>query len=186
MLTSVKHAFRVLRKDPGFTAVAICSMAIGIGATSAMFNMADSMLLRPLPVTDPYRVVAINTAKSAPFGSNTAISYPDYVDLRDHNRTFDGLVAASYARFGFSPDARTLPRMKFGFFVSGNFFRVLGVRPALGRDFRPDEDQVQGRNAVVMLGHDFWVSQYGASPSVLGWRIRLNGIEFTVIGVAPE
>jgi len=79
-----------------------------------------------------------------------------------------------------------LPRMKFGFFVSGNFFRVLGVRPALGRDFRPDEDQVQGRNAVVMLGHDFWVSQYGASPSVLGWRIRLNGIEFTVIGVAPE
>ena len=186
MLTSVKHALRVLRKDPGFTAVAICSMAIGIGATSAMFNMADSMLLRPLPVTDPYRVVAINTAKSAPFGSNTAISYPDYVDLRDHNRTFDGLVAASYARFGFSPDARTLPRMKFGFFVSGNFFRVLGVRPALGRDFRPDEDQVQGRNAVVMLGHDFWVSQYGASPSVLGWRIRLNGIEFTVIGVAPE
>jgi len=186
MLTSVKHAFRVLRKDPGFTAVAICSMAIGIGATSAMFNMADSMLLRPLPVTDPYRVVAINTAKSAPFGSNTAISYPDYVDLRDHNRTFDGLVAASYARFGFSPDARTLPRMKFGFFVSGNFFRVLGVRPALGRDFRPDEDQVQGRNAVVMLGHDFWVSQYGASPSVLGSRIRLNGIEFTVIGVAPE
>ena len=186
MLTSVKHAFRVLRKDPGFTAVAICSMAIGIGATSAMFNMADSMLLRPLPVTDPYRVVAINTAKSAPFGSNTAISYPDYVDLRDHNRTFDGLVAASYARFGFSPDARTLPRMKFGFLVSGNFFRVLGVRPALGRDFRPDEDQVQGRNAVVMLGHDFWVSQYGASPSVLGSRIRLNGIEFTVIGVAPE
>jgi predicted permease len=186
MLTSVKHAFRVLRKDPGFTAVAICSMAIGIGATSAMFNMADSMLLRPLPVTDPYRVVAINTAKSAPFGSNTAISYPDYVDLRDHNRTFDGVVAASYARFGFSPDARTLPRMKFGFFVSGNFFRVLGVRPALGRDFRPDEDQVQGRDAVVMLGHDFWVSQYNASPSVLGSRIRLNGIEFTVVGVAPE
>jgi hypothetical protein len=86
MLTSVKHAFRVLRKDPGFTAVAICSMAIGIGATSAMFNMADTMLLRPLPVADPDRVVAINTAKPAPFGTNTASSYPDYVDLRDHNR----------------------------------------------------------------------------------------------------
>ena len=186
MLTSVKHALRVLRKDPGFTAVAICSMAIGIGATSAMFNMADFMLLRPLPVADPDRVVAINTAKSAPFGQNTAISYLDYVDLRDHNRSFDGLVAASYAKFGFSPDARSLARMKFGYFVSGNFFRVLGVRPALGRDFRPDEDRVEGRDAVVVLGHDFWVSQYSASPSALGSRIRLNGVEFTVIGVAPE
>lgn len=162
-------------KDPGFTAVAICSMAIGIGATSAMFNFADAMLLRPLPVADPYRVVAINTAKSAPFGSNTTVSYPDYVDLRDHSRSFDGLVAASYARFGFSPDARTLPRMKFGLFVSGNFFRVLGVPPALGRDFRPDED-AEGRDAVVVLGHDFWVSQYGASASVIGSRVRLNGI----------
>jgi len=185
-MASVTHALRVLRKDLGFTAVAICSMAIGIGATSAMFNMADFMLLRPLPVADPERVVAINTAKSAPFGSNTAISYPDYVDLRDQNRSFDGLLAVCYARFGFSPDARTLPRMKFGYFVSGNFFRVLGVRPALGRDFRPDEDRVQGRDAVVVLGHDFWVSQYNASPSVLGSRIRLNRIEFTVIGVAPE
>ncbi len=185
-MASVTHALRVLRKDLGFTAVAICSMAIGIGATSAMFNMADYMLLRPLPVADPERVVAINTAKSAPFGNNTAISYPDYVDLRDHNRSFDGLLAASYTRFGFSADARALPRMKFGYFVSGNFFRVLGVRPALGRDFRPDEDRVQGRDAVVVLGHDFWVSQYSANPSVLGSRIRLNGIEFTVIGVAPE
>ena len=185
-MTSVKHALRVLRKDPGFTAVAIGSMAIGIGATSAMFNFADALLLRPLPITEPDRVVAINTAKSAPFGSNTTVSYPDYVDLRDHNRSFDGLAAASYARFGFSPDARTLPRMKFGVFVSGNLFRVLGVRPALGRDFRPDEDQAEGRDAVVVLGHDFWVNQYGANPSVLGTRIRLNGIEFTVIGVAPE
>ncbi len=83
---------------------------------------------------------------------NTLISYPDYVDLRDHNRTFDGLVAASFAKFGFRPDARALPRMKVGLFVSGNFFRVLGVEPALGRAFRPDEDQVEGRNAVVVLG----------------------------------
>ncbi|MGA3025667.1 MAG: ABC transporter permease [Bryobacteraceae bacterium] len=186
MLTSIKHAFRVLRRDPGFTAVAICSMALGIGATAAMFSFADAILLRPLPVAGPDRVVAINTRTSAPFGNNTRVSYPDYADLRDHNRTFDGLVAASYAEFGFSPDTRTLPRMKFGLFVSGNFFRVLGVEPALGRGFRSDEDQAEGRDAVVVLGHDFWVSQYDASPSVLGSRMRLNGIEFTVIGVAPE
>jgi predicted permease len=131
-------------------------------------------------------VVAINTVKSAPFGANTMVSYLDYADLRDRNRSFDGLVAASYAKFGFSPDASTLPRMKFGYFVSGNFFQVLGVQPALGRAFRPDEDQVEGRDAVVVLGHDFWVSQYDASPSVLGSSMRLNGIAFTVIGVAPE
>ncbi len=186
MLASVRHAFRVLRKEPGFTAVAICSMAIGIGATSAMFSFADAMLLRPLSISEPDRVIAINTVKSAPFGINTTISYPDYADLRDHNRSFDGLAAASYARFGFSPGSRTQPRMKFGYFVSGNFFRVLGVQPALGRAFRSDEDRAEGRDAVVVLGHDFWVSQYNASPSVLGSSIRLNGISFTVIGVAPE
>ena len=186
MLPSVRHAFRVLRKDPGFTAVAICSLALGIGATSAMFSFANGMLLRPLPVLNPDRVVVINTAKSAPFGMNPPISYPDYVDLRDRNRTFDGLVAASYSFFGFSPNAATQPRMKWGLYVSGNFFRVLGVEPAVGRGFRPEEDRIEGRDAVVVLGHDFWISQFGANPSVLGSHIRINRIEFSVIGVAPE
>jgi len=186
MLQSIGYALRVLRKDPGFTLVAICSLALGIGATSAGFSFADSLLLRPLPVPRPDRVVAINTAKPAPFGSNSPISYPDYIDLRDHTHSFEGLVAASYTNFGFSPDPRTLPRMKFGLLVSGNFFRVLGIEPVLGRGFRPDEDRVEGRDAVVVLGHAFWVSQFGANPSVLGSRVRLDGVEVTVIGVAPE
>ncbi len=186
MLTSIKHAFRVLRKDPGFTFAAICSLALGIGATSAMFSFADALLLRPLPVRDPGSVVAVNTVKSAPFGGNSNISYPDYLDLRDHNRTFQGLTAASFAKFGFSADPHGMSRMKYGLYVSGNFFQVLGVEPALGRGFRPDEDRAEGRDAVVVLGHDFWVSRFEASPSVLGSRIRLNGVEFTVIGVAPE
>jgi len=186
MWLTIKHAFRVLAKDPLFTAVAICSLALGIGATSAMFSFADEMLLRPLPVLSPDRVVTINTAVSAPFGQNPPISYPDYADLRDRNRTFDGLVAASYAFLGFTPDATTQPHMKWGLYVSGNFFRVLGVEPTLGRGFRADEDRVEGRDTVVVLGHDFWVGQFAARPSVVGSRIRLNGIEFRVIGVAPE
>jgi ABC-type antimicrobial peptide transport system permease subunit len=132
-----------------------------------MFSFADAMLLRPLPVREPDRVLAINTTVSAQFGQNPPISYPDYIDLRDRNRTFDGLVAAFYAFFGFSPNPNTLPRMKWGLYVSGNFFRVLGVEPALGRSFRPDEDEVEGRDPVVVLVHDFWVGQFGASPSVL-------------------
>jgi predicted permease len=186
MWLTIKHAFRVLAKDPVFTAVAICSLALGIGATSAMFSFADEMLLRPLPVLNPDRVVTINTAVSAPFGQNPPISYPDYADLRGRNRTFDGLVAASYAFLGFTPDAATQPRTKWGLYVSGNFFRVLGVEPTVGRGFRTDEDQVEGRDAVVVLGHDFWAGQFAANPSVVGSRIRLNGIEFRVIGVAPE
>lgn len=185
MLPSINHAFRMLRKDPVFTAVAIFSLAIGVGATASMFSFADAMLLRPLPIREPDRVLAINTVVSAQFGQNPPISYPDYIDLRDRNRTFDGVVAASYAFFGFSPNPNTLPRMQWGLYVSGNFFRVLGVEPVLGRSFRPDEDEVDGRDPVVVLGHDFWVGQFGASPSVLGSRIRLNGIQFSVIGVAP-
>ncbi|HUA57623.1 MAG TPA: ABC transporter permease [Verrucomicrobiae bacterium] len=185
MWLTIKHAFRVLTKDPLFTGVAICSLALGIGATSAMYSFADEMLLRPLPVLNPDRVVTINTAVAAPFGQNPPISYPDYADLRDRNRTFDGLVAASYAFLGFSPDAVTQPRTKWGLYVSGNFFRVLGVEPTVGRGFRPDEDQVEGRDPVVVLGHDFWAGQFAANPSVVGSRIRLNGIEFRVIGVAP-
>ena len=188
MLISLRHALRVLRKDPGFTSVAICSLALGIGATSAMFTFADAVLLRPLPVREPDRVVAISvkTASSAPVGLSRTISYLDYADFRDHNRGFEGLVAASPATFGFSPGPGTLPRIQAGQYVSANYFRVLGVEPALGRDFRPDEDRVEGRDAVVILSHGFWAGQFGRNRSVLGSRIRLNGIDFAVIGVAPE
>ncbi|HTS27970.1 MAG TPA: ABC transporter permease [Bryobacteraceae bacterium] len=186
MLPSIRQAFRVLRKDEGFTAVAICSLAIGIGATSSMFSFADSMLLRPLPVQEPGRVLAINTAIPAAFGDNPAISYPDYIDLRDRNRSFDGLVAASYSFFSYSPDSDALPRVKWGLYVSGNFFHVLGVEPTVGRGFNAEEDRVAGRDPVVVLGHDFWVSQFGGDPGIVGSPIRLNGVEFSVIGVAPE
>jgi macrolide transport system ATP-binding/permease protein len=186
MLKALHHAARILRKNPGFTAVAICSLAIGIGATSAMFSFADALLLRPLPVYQPGSIAAVTTANSAAFGTNNSLSYPDYLDFRDRNRSFDGLVAASYATFGFSPNQATLPRMKFGLFVSGNFFRVLRVEPSLGRGFRDDEDKAIGRDPIVVLGHDFWVAQFGANPSVLGSKLRLNGIDFTIIGVAPQ
>jgi macrolide transport system ATP-binding/permease protein len=186
MLKSVRQAFRMLRKNLGFSLVAVCSLAIGIGATSAMFSFADALLLRPLPVYEPSSILAVTMANSSAFGTNDALSYPDYKDFRDRNRSFDGLVAASYATFGFSPDRATLPHMKFGLFVSGNFFRVLGVEPSVGRGFRQDEDLAEGRDAVVVLGHDFWITQFGGSQSAIGSKIRLNGIDFTIVGVAPE
>src|ERR1700722_17307872 len=101
MLKDLLYALRMLRKNPGFVAIAICSLAIGIGANSAIYSFADALMLRPMPVVKPSRVVSISPASTGLFGSNSSISYPDYVDLRDRNHTFEGLVAASYSPFGF-------------------------------------------------------------------------------------
>jgi len=186
MFKTLRYAVRMLVQVPTFTIIAISSLAIGIGATSAMFSFADALLLRPLPVREPSRLAAVTTAGSSAFGTNTALSYPDYRDYRDLNHSFDGLAASSYASFGFTRDVATLPKIAFGAFVSGNFFQVLGVNPPLGRSFRAEEDRAVGRDPVAILGYDYWVSQFGASPSAIRAKIRLNGVEFTVIGVTPK
>ncbi len=186
MLKDLRYAFRTLRKNPAFVLIAISSLAIGIGANSAIYSLADAMLLRALPVPEPSRVVTVNPISSGLFGGTESISYPDYVDLRDRNRTFAGLVASTSASFGFAPDRATQPRVRYGMFVSGNLFHVLGVEPALGRGFLPSEDQAPGRDAVVVLSHDLWVGDFGAKPSVIGQKIWLSGTEFTIIGVTPE
>ncbi len=185
MLKSLRHALRLLLKSPGFTLVGICSLAIGIGATSAMFSFADALILRPLPVLEPTRIAAVTTSSNEVF-SNAALAYPDYRDYRDNNRSFDGLVAASLTSFGMKPDAAALPKVALGMYVSGNFFRVLGVQPALGRGFLESEDQAVGRDAVVVLGHDYWESQFNANPSIIGSTVWINGVPCVIVGVAPQ
>ena len=182
----LRYASRIWRKNPGFAAVAVCSLAIGIGATSGIYSIADAMLLRPLPVPRSSSVIAVTPMTDQLFAALNMVSYPDYEDFRDHNRIFEGLVAEAYAFFGFAPGRTVLPRMKFGKFVSGNFFKVLGVEPLIGRGFRAEEDEAIGRDAVVVLDYDFWVSEYSGRRSAIGERIWLNGIEFTIVGVTPE
>jgi len=186
MLKDLVFAVRLLAKSPGFVVVAVCSLAIGIGANSAIYSLANVVLLRPLPVLDRDRVVDVHAIRSGPFGGNTALSYPDYADLRDRNRTFDGLVATSYTHLGFQPDRNAQSRMKWSMFVTGNFFDVMGIKPALGRGFRRDEDLVRGRDNVVVISHDLWKGEFRGRPSIVDQKIWLNGIQFTVIGVAPE
>ncbi|HEX5228656.1 MAG TPA: ABC transporter permease, partial [Bryobacteraceae bacterium] len=186
MFRSLRHTLRVLRKNPGFTLIAIASLAIGIGFTSASFSIADVLLLRPMPLPEPSRVVAVTPARQGAFGANTGLSYPDYRDFRDRNRSFDGLFAYTYNSLGFSPDASTVPKVAFSSFVSGNYFRALGVQPILGRAFLDSEDQVPGRDAVAILGYDFWLTEFNASPAVIGSTIRLNGIECKVVGVTGK
>ncbi len=181
----MRYAVRMLAKNPSFTAVAVCSLAIGIGANSAIFSFADALLLRPLPVMKPSGIVAVNPTAATAFGGNSTVSYPDYLDFRDRNRSFDGLIAFQYGQFGYAPNPSVVPEMQFGAFVSGNFFQVLGVEPTVGRGFRASEDKVAGRDRVAVLSHDFWLARFNGAASAIGSKLRLNGIEFTVIGVAP-
>jgi macrolide transport system ATP-binding/permease protein len=184
VLKDVKYAARMLAKNKAFTAVAVCSLAIGIGANSAIFSFADALLLRPLPVMKPSGIVTVNPAPAGTFGADSSVSYPDYLDFRDRNRSFDGLVAFQYGQFGYAPNPSVVPEMQFGLFVSGNFFRVLGVEPTVGRGFRASEDRVAGRDRVAILSHDFWLARFNGADSAIGSKLRLNGVEFTVVGVA--
>ncbi len=190
MLQDLRFAFRTLRKSPGFALIAILSLALGIGANSAISSLANAFVLRPLPVPNASRLIAVQSQQRGESVGGlfeySGLSYPDYADLRDKNKSFEGLAASQYSPFGFSRENGVLPRMEYGQLVSGNFFDVLGVRPILGRSFRPDEDQVRGRDNVVVLGYEIWKTEFGSSPDAIGKTIFLNGIGFTVVGVAPE
>src|SRR5580658_8370907 len=184
MLHDLRYAIRTLRQNPGFALTAIVSIALGIGANVTIFSLGDGMVLRPLPVPNPSQVVKL--ASRTPSGTFGDMSYRDFVDYRDKLQSFDGLVAYSLTPFGFARDSKAQSQMNYGFLVSGNFFRVTETEPQLGRGFRPEEDQAPGRDAVMVLAHYFWENEFAADPSVIGRRVRLNGLDFTVIGVAPE
>jgi len=181
----VRYAFRSLRRAPGLTAVVVVTIALGIGMTTTPYSMLDALVFRPYPVPRPGEVVTlVSTTRDDGFDD---FSYREYLDIREHTKSYDGLIAnAPLGSVGFSAAAGETPRVRGGMLVSGNYFRVLGVEPTLGRGFREEEDQVPGRDAVTILGPDFWKRELGGDPSVVGRTIRLNGTDFTVIGVAPE
>jgi predicted permease len=184
MFHDIRYAIRMLRKDAAFTLVAVLSLALGTGANSTMFSIVNGMLIRPLPVSEPSAVLTISP--KFPDNSFEGISYPDYQEYRDRSRTMKDLVATMLYRFGFSATPDALPKVKYGLLVSGNLFDAMRVKPVLGRAFRPEEDQVPGRDAVLVLGYDFWKQEFGSDPKILGRRVRLNNVDFTIIGVAPE
>ena len=185
VVQDVRFALRSLSHTPGLTAFVVMTLALGIGMTSATFSMVDALIFRPYPVPHPSNIVTlVSTTHDTPFDD---FSYREYLDIRDKTKSYDGVVAnADMEAVGFSAEPGTTPRIKGGMMVSGNYFHVLGVEPRLGRGFRQDEDQVPGRNPVVVLGPDFWRHEFASDPSILGKTILLNGTKFTVIGVAPD
>jgi putative ABC transport system permease protein len=183
-----RYGARMLAASPGFTIVAVLSLAIGIGANCAIFSFADALLLRPLPVARPGEVLTVGSRSSVEaFNASSLVSsYRDYVDIRDRNKSFEGLAAFSYLTAAFANDPAATPKLKMGMMVSSNLIPLMGVEPTLGRTFRADEDQVPGRDAVVVLGRTMWEQEFASDAGVLGRSVRINGVPFTVIGVAPE
>jgi macrolide transport system ATP-binding/permease protein len=187
----LNYGRRTIARHPGFAVIAVISLAVGIGANCAIFSLADTLLLRPLPVPDPDNVVTLGLRDVSGLGAAAGInmleaSYPDYRDIRDRTASFSGVVAYDITRLGFALRPDALPQLRTGSEVTGNFFQVLGVKPELGRSVRPEQDQVPGRDAVVILSHDLWEQEFAGDRSVLGREVRLNGIAFIVIGVMPQ
>jgi putative ABC transport system permease protein len=183
----VRYGLRMLAASPGFTIVAVVSLAIGIGANCAIFSFADALLLRPLPVARPDKVLTVGSRSSSEaFNASTLVSsYRDYIDIRDRNKSFGGLAAFSYLTAGFASSPTATPKLKSGLMVSSNLLPLMGIEPVIGRTFRAEEDHVPGRDAVVVLGHAMWEQEFGSDSSVLGRSVRINGVPFTVIGVTP-
>ena len=192
LLQDVRYALRQLRKNLGFTTVAVFTLALGIGANSAIFTVVNALLLKMLPVKNPQELVVVGNPSDPNRVSNgtpstEVFSYPLYKELRDGNSVFSGLgAAASHHRIqveagqGETLDAKVTGRM-----VSGNYFTALGLKPAAGRLFFDSDDTAENANPVVVLSYGYWRTKFALSPSIIGHDIRLNGYPFTVVGVAP-
>ena len=189
MLPELVFTFRTLRRSPMFTAVAVLSLALGIGANTAIFSLLDQVVLRSLPVRDPERLVALHREYS-PNGTDSSdspesvFSYPMYRQLRDGDPAFDGIIArmATGVRVAWNGAVESARVEQ----VSGNFFQVLGVSAAAGRTLLPGDDGAPGANPVAVFGYGYWSSRFAADRAVIGAKIAINGLPFTVVGVAGK
>jgi hypothetical protein len=188
----IRYACRTLRKSPAFAVAAVVTLALGIGAVTLVFSIVNGVLLRPLPIPDPERVVVVGRVVGTDRTVLGGYPYPDYRDLQERNATFDGLAGSFPFAVAFDTGtdiSREVPNI-----VTGNYFDVLGVRPFLGRLLTPEDDRDDAGPAIV-LSYAFWTAAYHANPAILGATVRLiagraaGGItdkSYTVVGIAPK
>jgi predicted permease len=183
LVQDVRYALRMLRKSPGFTAVVVLTLALGIGANTAIFSLMNSVLLQSLPVRNPEELVVLRYTDAQAEGANEDFSYPMYEALRDKSSVFDGVLTRS----GVSFNATYAGQSEFahGELVSGNYYQMLGVRPWLGRLLSPEDDRTPGAHPVAVISYGYWQSRFGSDPSIVGKKILLDGQPMTVIGVSP-
>jgi macrolide transport system ATP-binding/permease protein len=181
-IQDLRHGVRLLARRPGFTAVAVVSLALGVGLNTTLFSVVNAVLLRNTPVQAPDRLVEVYSSLSDEYPYLTT-SYPDYLSLRDGVDAFSGVAAHAFVRGILSTGAT--PVLITGETITPNYFEVLGIRPALGRGFRPDENVGEGQHAVVVLSHGLWQRRLGGRSDILGQAVELSGLKYTVVGIAP-
>ncbi|HYO63020.1 MAG TPA: ABC transporter permease [Pyrinomonadaceae bacterium] len=182
LMQDLRYGLRMLVRKPGFTAVAVATLALGIGANTAVFSLVNATLLRRLPVADPEGLVYVFSGQ--PNSPYSTASYPDYAELRDRSEVFAGGLAA---RGGISASlgGGEQTELVVGQIVSGNFFEVLGVRAAVGRTITPADDQTPGAHPVAVISHGLWQKRFGGDRAIVGREIKVNGHAFTIVGVLP-
>jgi predicted permease len=182
MFQDLCYGARMLLKHPGFTCVAALTLALGIGANTAIFSLIDAVLLKMLPVNNPERLVLLERAR----GGNTVTRFPyrTYKQIRDQNEVLSGLLAYHTLRMSVGVDGQPEPALA-GQLVSGNYYAVLGVNAALGRTILPDDDRAPGASPVCVISHNYWRRRFASDPSVIGKIIHIGGAPFTIIGVTP-
>ncbi len=187
-LQDIRYGLRMLAKNPGFSVVAVLTLALGIGANTAIFSLTDQVLLRRLPVANPDQLVVLTSPGPNPGRTwadgdpSASFSYPQYKDIRDHNEVFSGLLARFAASVSVSGQGQS--ELANGELVSGNYFETLGVQPALGRVFNAQDETTPGANPVAVLSYGYWKRHFGGDPGVLNKPLTVNGTPLTIVGVA--
>src|SRR5262249_2305558 len=182
VVQDTRYAVRAFRRNPGFTVVVLLTLALGIGANTAIFSLIDVVMLRPLPVREPSTLVQL--ARVGAWGTISSFSYSNFKRFTDENQVLsDVLASATLANIEATIDGQD-DRIQAEL-VSGNFFSALGVGPQIGRTFGPDDDTRPGASAVAVITHSYWSRRFGADASVLGRTVNLHGTPFTIIGVTP-
>jgi putative ABC transport system permease protein len=192
LFQDLRYAIRQLRKNPGFTMVAVLTLALGIGLNTTVFTLFDAIVLRPLPVKDPATIVNVFQRVTNEPGSYRSFSYPEYIALRDFNTVFSGLIAHSWiaAELRVSPTdggsgvTATQTQEAHGLLVSGSYFTVLGGEPAAGRTFTSEENRSPGAQPVLVMSHALWKRRFNSDPAMVGKNVILNGVPFTVVGIS--
>jgi macrolide transport system ATP-binding/permease protein len=182
MRKDISYAIRSLLKRPGFVSIAVITLALGIGANTAIFSLVNAVLLRSLPVERPSEVVSV--AVRGKDDSMSAFSYPNYRDFRDRNETLSGLLVYRFVPLSLSRSGAN--ERVWGFEVSGNYFDVLGVKAIRGRTFLPEEDKTPLANPVAVVSYESWQRRFGGDPDLVGKDVLMNNHQFKVIGIAPE
>src|SRR5580704_1205071 len=193
MYRDIAFALRQLRTNFRFSVIVVLTLALGIGATTAIFSVVSGVLLRALPFPEPERIVSLQTieypyavsnAEEAKVGTLTDVSFPDFFDWRQQSQTFEAVASYAYGTIRkFTPAGNELPRLIEAEYVSADIFRVLGVAPILGRSFTLDDEKAE--SYPIVLSHPFWVAEFHAAPDIIGRHITLSDRVATIVGVMP-